>query len=188
MKDKLVRLEGTKSLAEKFKRLCVNGVYNRNLNHPEGRFVRVLFSNTLRVIHNRELTDVSGRLLSYSSFCLPGTTKCFVTSAGDFFPCEKVAGIERLRIGDVRSGFDVERIIGLLEEVTQIRNEFCSACWAFRLCRACFYHFYGPSGFDKERMSYFCNGIRRETRSLLKLYCSILEENEEALDFLTLLC
>lgn len=73
--------------------------------------------------------------------CLVGQTKLFLDCEGNFYPCEKVAESELLRIGNINKGFDFDKITSLLNSWTLTKNE-CENCWALRLCGLCIHGSY----------------------------------------------
>ncbi len=69
--------------------------------------------------------------------CLPGAQRFFVNVDGKFYPCERVdESADTYCIGDLESGFNMERISSLLNVAKLTENE-CRRCWAFRLCSQC---------------------------------------------------
>lgn len=95
-----------------------------------------------------------------SGQCLFGQTKLFMDCDGNFYPCEKVAESEYLKIGDVNNGLDYDKITTLYNTWRLTERE-CSNCWAFRLCNICIHHCYKNNCVDKERRLSYCEGSQR---------------------------
>lgn len=68
--------------------------------------------------------------------CIPGKTKLFVDCFGNMYPCEKVNENEAMRIGTLEKGFDLEKVIALLN-ISSLNADKCKKCWAFSLCNVC---------------------------------------------------
>lgn len=60
--------------------------------------------------------------------------KFFVNADGNFYPCERVDESANVtKIGNIKSGFDFDRIRELLNIGKLTENE-CKNCWAFQFC------------------------------------------------------
>lgn len=73
----------------------------------------------------------------HSGPCIPGSKKLFVTTNGDFLPCEKVN--ERYdinKIGDIYSGFNYDNIYNMIN-IGRLLGEMCRECWCIRYCATC---------------------------------------------------
>lgn len=73
----------------------------------------------------------------HSGPCIPGSKKLFVTTNGDFLPCEKVN--ERYdinKIGDIHSGFNYDNIYNMIN-IGRLLGEMCRECWCIRYCATC---------------------------------------------------
>ena len=69
--------------------------------------------------------------------CIPGQLRLFVTTDGNFFPCEKVSeNSQVMKIGNVNEGFDYEKVKKILNVGKLTENE-CKECFAFRNCSLC---------------------------------------------------
>ena len=70
--------------------------------------------------------------------CLIGVHKFFVNADGNFYPCERVDESANVAmIGNIKSGFDFDRIRELLN-IGKLTEEECKRCWAFQFCIQCF--------------------------------------------------
>jgi uncharacterized protein len=69
--------------------------------------------------------------------CVAGKLRLFVTADGDFAPCERVSETSpAMRIGSLKTGFDVDKILGIIN-VAQLTRDECVNCWAFKECMMC---------------------------------------------------
>jgi len=69
--------------------------------------------------------------------CVPGLIRLLIDVDGQFFPCEHVSETsEIMKIGSIDIGFDIKRIIELLN-VSKLTLEHCKECWAFHSCYQC---------------------------------------------------
>lgn len=69
--------------------------------------------------------------------CIPGQMRLFSDINGNLFPCERVSETsEAMKIGTLKEEFDIEQIERLLN-FSQLTEEECKGCWAFRYCNQC---------------------------------------------------
>lgn len=69
--------------------------------------------------------------------CIPGQMRLFSDINGNLFPCERVSETsEAMKIGSLKDGFDLQQINYLLN-FSQLTEEQCKNCWAFRYCNQC---------------------------------------------------
>jgi len=69
--------------------------------------------------------------------CVAGQMRLFVSTDGNFYPCERVSEMsEAMRIGSVENGFNIEKAKKLIN-VAQLTEEACKNCWCFRFCTQC---------------------------------------------------
>lgn len=170
-------------IKDKFVKAAVENIYNKDHTVKEYRFAFNLFHHTLKVIHTREITEPFNGSYHRTPPCIPGVSKMFIGSGGDFFPCEKVDSLKYFSIGSVSKGVDAGKVHKLLDEFYAMRNETCTNCWAVRLCRICLIHIASDKGFDMEKLDVCCKLFKEEYHKALQLYCSIMEQNPKALEF-----
>lgn len=72
----------------------------------------------------------------HSGTCIPGVKRLFVDVNGVFYPCEKILLRNNLSIGDLKSGFNIERIKSM-SNIGKLSEERCKHCWAMRFCEIC---------------------------------------------------
>lgn len=69
--------------------------------------------------------------------CVAGVRKLFVSTSGDFLPCEKVSEeSDSMIIGNVYKGFDYEKIYKIMN-IGQLTEEDCKNCTCIRHCSIC---------------------------------------------------
>ncbi|MCI6812262.1 MAG: radical SAM protein [Lachnospiraceae bacterium] len=84
------------------------------------------------------------------SFHKPGTSNYpFLCGAGNWFfafgldgyiyPCNRVVGQKKFRIGDIDNGIDQEKMAGLLVEFLHVSKN-CNCCWAAAHCKGRCFH------------------------------------------------
>jgi len=108
--------------------------------------VRYKSSEILRGSCQPLLNFISDSKLSYSSLpkkghhsgpCIPGQLRLFMSTGGDFFPCERVSEkSEIMKIGNVDEGFNIDKVSALLN-LGKLTENNCKNCFAFRGCSIC---------------------------------------------------
>lgn len=68
--------------------------------------------------------------------CIPGVNRLFVDVNGEFYPCEKVVEDGTLSIGNIKIGFDLDKVINLMN-IGKITEDECKSCWAVHFCEIC---------------------------------------------------
>lgn len=69
--------------------------------------------------------------------CVPGVRKLFVSTEGNFLPCEKVSEIsDCMKIGSVYKGFDYENMRKILN-IGVLTADECVHCSSIRHCKMC---------------------------------------------------
>lgn len=144
------------------------------------KFLRDLLDFPMMKIHQRQMTRL-GKTHHPNGLCLPGVRRLFCTIDGDLSVCERVN--PGLNIGHVDAGIDRERALEITEQYAELSYPDCRDCWAVRLCSMCFSHLYGDR-FDIERKRLLCSGTRSTLLEALSRYCTVLEAQENAFDYL----
>lgn len=101
--------------------------------------------------------------LIFSGTCL-FDSRLFVDCEGKFHVCEKVN--HKFSIGDVETGFDLEKMKWMLSEFEKMKNKFCVHCDVQHLCTPCYVRFSGDGQFRINRK--YCNAIKRGALTNLK--------------------
>lgn len=69
--------------------------------------------------------------------CIPGQIRLFMSTDGNFFPCERVSEkSEIMKIGSINEGLNLEKVKYLLN-VGKLTEDKCKNCFAFRGCIVC---------------------------------------------------
>lgn len=168
-------------IAEIFKLEVINGTIN---NSNQNFFVHDVFQSTIRRIHNRNQVFQDLDHSFKHGLCTPGTRRIFVDTSGKLFPCEKIDGMEELCIGDIDHGVDVKRVKNLFQKIDNVIKDDCTKCWLIRFCPMCIMHTLDKGNFDRVRFKNNCEIWSNQYKNILKLYCSILEINENAFSYL----
>ena len=97
--------------------------------------------------------------------CLNNLDTCFINSEGILYSCEKIN--DNFIIGDVKNGFDIDKIQLINSLYSERVNKFCSKCWASRLCQRCLVDLNYP----EEQHEIRCKYERGKVLLALKYYC-----------------
>ena len=148
-----------------------------------GRWDHLVKQMRATVFHNG-----SGKLpekAHHGGPCIPGVLRTFVTAEGKIFPCEKVSEKSELAyIGNIESGFDVEKIMSILN-IGKSSEKQCQKCWAYRYCDVCIRAVDGLDHISTRLQAEACNRVQRTSDQMLKDYCVLVDlgfdiEEEEA--------
>ncbi len=117
--------------------------------------------------------------------CPGGTVRTFVSVTGDYFACEKILPRAEYRVGNVTMGVDGERGYRLLQEFIECTRQECEQCWCLPICSiGCHASVCDENGFSLEAKRRACAKARDSLHHSLQDYCSVLERNPQAFDFL----
>lgn len=183
--DKYLSPEESKNLMKRFANAAIDGTFMRRPLPEAYLFCRGLYWGGLKKLYVRRYFEGFDGGFTYTNLCIPGASKLFVTPDGRFYVCERVDGMSDLYIGDVETGVDIDKAVSLVQQFNKFRDETCKGCWVIRFCSMCFATTYHFNGWDKEKISHYCELHKREYTNALQIYCSILEENPTGLDFIT---
>ena len=143
---------------------------------------RSLFEKALLRIYKRPLWQAPGKSYCLNGCCIPGVRKLLVGCDGTFYICESAHGVPP--IGSLWDGYDYSVIQNIIDAYATESIRDCKNCWAVSLCNLCFAQAYFNGSFSLEHKRTFCQSVRESLEEKLKLYCSILEENKNALDYM----
>jgi uncharacterized protein len=144
-------------------------------------FLTELIGRHLAVVHRRRHWSGFPRYIHPNGICLPGRRRIVVEAEGGIGFCERVGTAQN--IGNIRQGFDFDRIWNTVQQYIEISMPDCLQCWAIRLCTMCFAHAYeGEISNEAKRQA--CAGNRRNISADLRVYCQSLERNAHAFDFI----
>ncbi|MEN8908019.1 MAG: Cys-rich peptide radical SAM maturase CcpM [Clostridiales bacterium] len=119
----------------------------------------------------------------HSGPCVPGTTRMLINTDGDFYPCERVKeNCEKVKIGDIYSGFNYKRVEELLNIGKLTENE-CKNCFAHSLCDICLVAVIDGKKDDITRNKKIekCLSTKRKSEEVFKDICVISEVSENQL-------
>jgi len=178
------RISNFDKMREKFIKASLDNRFNIKGELSEFLFVKNLFENTLRRIHRRYPTRDLIQDPPGHSICMPGANRIFVSTTGEYYICEKVEGNSNMKVGDIDSGVDVNRVKDMVKDYYDFINEECSDCWLVRMCSACFVHSVHDNRFDKEKFKQNCQLRKRVFDDALLTYVEIATQNPDAFDWL----
>jgi len=175
---------GYKELREKFINAAISGRLAKTPKLPELRFADSLFGNAMKKIHQRGIFDRLPDWHTPGGLCTPGADKLLVTPDGNLYVCEKVDGNDNMKIGDIDSGVNMEKVIRGMHLFYEFLGKECSNCWLSRLCSVCYAHCVYNHCLDHSKRRLNCNLLKAQYSEMLSIYCEIMEANPKAFDFL----
>lgn len=140
------------------------------LDNPEEDFSRLLYGARVDLLDTRKIFAPEDPMRV--SCCRPFAVRLFVQTDGKFNVCERTGDF--LTLGDLKYGFDVEKIFSVMANVVELINRNCGGCWAQRLCLVCFQHLVDERGqICKKIPDSVCRDMRENFREALELYCEL---------------
>jgi radical SAM protein with 4Fe4S-binding SPASM domain len=188
------QISGLDSLRREFMENLRTGVMNQEGTDTKYRIQRLLFERDLLFLHRRhELYAVCeqcghvGLPEKYfaSSSCVMGTRRTFVNTDGELWPCERIRQTPFLKIGDLENGLNIPTIRQILAGWVDLTKEECQDCWCLHGCQVgCLASLSLGEKPTREEKLAACERYRRKSHEKLVEYCSLLEENPHALDYM----
>ena len=169
---------------QKLEDLGVSGQLVTKWYYPGNMFVFNLFKDVIRRLHRRNDRFFSLDKPAKHGLCIPAGFKLFVSAQGALFACEKLEGYPEMKIGHIDRGVDIEAVEGVFSSFRDLGWEECENCWISRFCPCCFLHPLSDGKFSKEKLRVLCEIWRDHYHRMIEVYCSILEKNESAFDYL----
>jgi uncharacterized protein len=115
--------------------------------------------------------------------CFPGKRKPFVAVDGKIHVCERINNT--LPIGDVWSGFDIQKVTRLWNQFAELVDmEDCRTCWAVHFCPLCWRSVAGDGEFVLDLKTSQCESTRNHWARALHDYCRLQELNPTAFDYM----
>jgi len=109
----------------------------------------------------------------FTGACFPGGEKVFIDVDGRFHICEKMS--PHFPIGDVTTGFDIERIRNIINTFNaEVIRKKCWHCEAWFLCGLCFVH-----AAREGKIAIDCEEMRKGYLDLVLRYLNKLEKEDE---------
>lgn len=99
--------------------------------------------------------------------CIPGVKKLFVDVHGNFYPCEKITEQEDFQIGNLDTGFDMDRVLKFLN-VGQCTEKECKNCWAFSWCTTCGVNMIREAKLSREKRLEKCKEVNMSALGALQ--------------------
>ncbi len=184
---------GLEPIYRSFVDSLATGAINDDPFDPRYRLQRELFEAPWLKFHKRFERSVCPQhgvvpfqdtFCSFST-CIPGRRRTFVGVDGSYWPCERVAESDYFRIGNVKEGLDIPAIRRLLNEWVGFTQNECKFCWLLRTCQVgCWSRVSDGARATALLKRKACAAHRREAHSLLVDYCSVLEKNPTALEYM----
>ena len=109
--------------------------------------------------------------------CIPGARRPMIDVDGNIYPCERVSeSSENMRIGNIQTGFDIEKVRKLLN-VGKITENQCVNCWNFINCGLCAASADDIDELSRKKRLSFCFDSKLNTLNKMKEIC-FLKEND----------
>lgn len=176
---------GWEEMKAKFKKGCLDREFLDHGFKKRGyNFAYYLFIRDFEKIHRRRLLPGYGDEVASHGCCVPGQERIFVNAQGGFETCEKTEGSPLMKLGDVDQGADPIATLRIFDTFNDMGYAPCTRCFNTRFCSLCFAHAKDGDDFDARKRYWNCQSLRARTKEMLSLYCEILEEDPEALDFI----
>lgn len=148
-------------------------IFNYN-NIEANNFTDDYFTQEMVNIHMRSISDNPMENYSLNSCCIPGSRRLYITTEGQFLPCERVGS--QFTIGDVTEGFNIEKIKKYyINDFIEQEIKYCGECWAINICSNCYIGCFGKANVDFSYRHSMCNGTRKRISESLYLYHKLLE-------------
>lgn len=146
-------------------------------------FTDKFLQEMLLKIHYRPLFDKPFGLLGMNGCCVPSNMRLYITTEGEFKPCERMGNCPS--IGNVFTGLNHDKIIKkYVIEYEKKSILKCSNCWASRICSVCYAKLYDNEGLDINKKDNICEDARHSAYKSLILYHKMLEHNPVKLELL----
>lgn len=117
--------------------------------------------------------------------CIPGLHKLFVSTSGDFYPCNKLFYQNKMKIGDINEGINGKAIQKYIYSYLKDMYNHCNNCWALRLCKVCYKDFIFDTNGNKVINPDYCKLIRNQIIKIITAYVEIIEMNSKAFSLYT---
>ena len=183
------KITGTDEMYRKFLDNLETGKINSEPAAQKFVMQKTLFQENWLKFHKRfSRYDCSNRFpkkYCLLSTCIPGVRRTFVSVDGNYWPCERVSESDYLRIGSIYEGLNAAKIRQLLLDWVELNKSECSNCFCLHTCQiGCWSNSCDGQRPTEELKRKACEQHRRDTHNLLVDYCSVLEKNPHALDYM----
>jgi len=180
---------GNSAVFEDFKDRLIRGRVHLDIPGREHELIRTKFNKMFDGVHRRRgrisvLRQIS-KPYNPSGACVMGAERIHVSATGEYYPCEKVSKLKMYQIGSTATGMDEEKVYHLLQEFIECTRSECEQCWCVAFCTiGCHATVYDLDGFSVDTKRRACEETRGSLGRCLEEYCSILEQNPRAFDYL----
>lgn len=159
---------------------------NADLSSIDYTYERLFSIDSVRdsISFDEQYQDVLKRLSNESTLpprwhhhgpCVPSARRLFVSTAGDFYTCEKVENSPACMIGNLFSGIDVNKVVELLN-IGKITEEECKRCWAMRLCSMCIRECIDEGCITKDKKLLACRRLKKNLLTFFSEYIKSVEK------------
>jgi uncharacterized protein len=187
------KITGFNSLYERFIDNLAAGRINSDVSAPAYRLQREMNEQDWFFFHrrfryyrcyNHNKPGFPERFCTLS-VCIPGVHRTYLSIDGGYWPCERVSESEYMKIGDVESGLDVPKIRRLLGDWVDFTKDQCRYCWCLHTCQVgCWSNISDGERPTEVLKKTACEGHRLRAHKMLVDYCTVLEKNPHALDYM----
>ncbi len=150
----------------------------QNMNFPKMSNMQYSQDNLTPQIRQALFDEIQiNRVAHPNGACVPGHTRLFVSTDGDFYPCEKVPEYNQAsKIGNIYKGYDYEAIYSMIN-TGKLTEDKCKSCWCIRFCRICASKCLSidSNGYSCVRKEKACNYYKRSVVNQFKKYINELE-------------
>ncbi len=138
--------------------------------------VKLQFDEMMDKFHGKRKPTNMLPLVSHPSGpCVPGSARIFLSTDGDFLPCEKVSETSKaFVIGNIDTGIDFEAAKRMLN-ISSIIGETCKKCWAFTQCVCCANGCEEGDEFSPKKKLSDCQSVRAFIEEEMINYCTLKE-------------
>jgi len=186
--EKRVTARGWKEIRKRFANKARKKEWGKDYRLKKGNFIVPIFSPGLKKIYRRDLavkSFIPGEEYKTSfGFCYPGEERLYINTQGDIYLCEKVDGNEIAALGNVKTGLDPPKINKLLDIFESFDFKLCKSCWMIRFCSVCFAKLLYDNKVDPKKFGISCKNNQEIYSEMLKVFCEVMEEDENSLAFL----
>lgn len=118
---------------------------------------------------------VLNKVEHHSGPCIPGQLRLFMTTDGNFLPCERVSEqSDAFIIGNLDEGFFMDKVLNILN-IGKLTSEDCKNCFAFRHCTVCANMAYHNNTLSKSTKAEACKNSRYQFYQILQDACMLQE-------------
>lgn len=129
-------------------------------------------------IHKRNISDFPISTYGLNGCCVPGSRRLYVTTKGDFLPCERIG--TQTPIGNVNDGFNQATIRQhYVEDYVEEEIKYCGECWAVNICTNCYMDCFGDGHIDFSYRHRLCRQTRARISESLSIYHEVMENRPE---------